>query len=140
MRTSARNALTGEIGHITPGAVDSEVTVRLADGVEIVAIVTRHSVEDLGLKVGMPATALIKAPFVLLAKGEGLKTSARNQIRGVVTKREDGAVNSEVTVDIGGGHTLASIITIESAKALAIAPGEPITALIKAPLIILAVE
>jgi molybdate transport system regulatory protein len=58
--------------------VDSEGTVRLADGGEIVAIVTRRSVEDLGLKVAMPATALIKAPFVLLAKGEGLKTSEKD--------------------------------------------------------------
>jgi molybdate transport system regulatory protein len=140
MRTSARNALKGEISHITPGAVDSEVSLRVANGVEIVAILTCRSVQDLGLKVGMPAIALIKSSFVILAQGEDLKTSARNQIRGVVARREDGAVNSEVTVDIGGGKSLVSIITIESAKALGIAPGEPITALIKAPHVILMVN
>jgi molybdate transport system regulatory protein len=140
MRTSARNALRGEISQITIGAVSSEVSLRLAEGVEIVAVVTRHSVEDLGLVVGAPAIALIKSSFVLLAKGEGLRTSARNQIAGVVTSREDGPVNSEVTLDIGGGKTLTATITVESARVLDIAPGERLTALIKAPHVILAVE
>jgi molybdate transport system regulatory protein len=140
MRTSARNALRGVIGHITPGAVSSEVTLRLADGVEIVAILTRRSVEDLGLAAGKPAIALIKSSFVLLAKGEGIRTSARNQLRGSVAARDDGAVNSEVAVDIGGGKTVIATVTLESAQALEIAVGDPITALIKAPHVILAVE
>lgn len=140
MRTSARNALRGEISHVGEGAVSSEVTLEVADGVEIVAIVTRRSVDELGLAVGKPAIALIKASFVLLAKGEGLRTSARNQIAGRVAAREDGAVNSEIAVDIGGGKTLTATITLESARALEIAVGDPITALIKAPHVILAVE
>jgi molybdate transport system regulatory protein len=140
MKTSARNALRGEIARIDDGAVSSEVTLRIADGVEIVAVLTRRSVEDLGLAVGRPAIALIKSSFVLLAKGEGLRTSARNQIGGHVAAREDGAVNSEIAVDIGGGKTLTATITLESARALEIAPGDPITALIKAPHVILAVE
>jgi molybdate transport system regulatory protein len=140
MRTSARNALRGEISQITAGAVNSEVSLRIADGVEIVAILTRRSVEDLGLAVGSPAIALIKSSFVLLAKGEDLRTSARNQIAGKVAGREDGAVNSEIVLDIGGGKTLVASITVESARALQIAVGDPITALIKAPHVILAVE
>ncbi|HEX3699296.1 MAG TPA: TOBE domain-containing protein [Phenylobacterium sp.] len=140
MRTSARNALRGEISQITAGAVNSEVSLRIADGVEIVAILTRRSVEDLGLAVGSPAIALIKSSFVLLAKGEDLRTSARNQIAGKVAAREDGAVNSEIVLDIGGGKTLVASITVESARALQIAVGDPITALIKAPHVILAVE
>ena len=62
--------------------------------------------------MGKPAIALIKASFVLLAVDEGLRTSARNQIPGVVTRREDGAVNSEVAVDIGGGKTLTATVTV----------------------------
>ena len=140
MRTSARNALRGEISRLTEGAVNSEVTLRLGDGVEITAVVTRRSVDELGLAVGKPAVALIKSSFVLLAKGEGLRTSARNQIPGVVTGREDGAVNAEVALDIGGGKTLTAAITLESARALEIVPGDRMTALIKAPHVILAVE
>ncbi|THD81137.1 MAG: LysR family transcriptional regulator [Phenylobacterium sp.] len=140
MRTSARNALRGKISHITEGAVNSEVSLQIAEGVEIVAILTRRSVEDLGLVVGAPAIALIKSSFVLLAKGENLRTSARNQIAGKVAGREDGAVNSEIAVDIGGGKTLVATITLESARTLEIAVGDPITALVKAPHVILAVE
>lgn len=40
----------------------------------------------------------------------------------------------------GGGKTLVATITLESAKSLGIAVGEPIIALIKAPHVILAVE
>ena len=140
MRTRARNALRGVIAHISGGEVNSEVTLRLGDGVDITAIVTKRSVEELQLAPGKAAIALIKSSFVILAKGEGVRTSARNQIAGTVSSREDGAVNSEIGVDIGGGKTLTAAITLESAKALAIAVGEPITALIKAPHVILAVE
>jgi molybdate transport system regulatory protein len=140
MRTSARNALRGVVSHVADGAVNGEVTVRLADGIEIVSIVTRRSIEDLELAAGRPAIALIKSSFILLAKGQGLRTSARNQIPGVVNHRDDGSVNSEVSLDIGGGKTLTATLTVESAQALEIAVGDAITALIKAPHVILAVE
>jgi molybdate transport system regulatory protein len=140
MKTSARNALRGTISDITPGAVSGEVTLSIGDGVSITAILTRRSIEDLGLAVGKPAIALIKASFVVLAKGENLRTSARNQLNGRVSAREDGAVNSEISLDIGGGKTLVATITLESAETLGIAVGDAVTALIKAPHVILAVE
>ena len=140
MRTSARNALRGVISNVTAGEVNSEVSLRLGDGVEITAIVTRRSVEDLGLAPGKPAIALIKSSFVILAKGENLRTSARNQIAGVVSSREDGAVNCEIGLNIGGGKTLTATITMESARSLDIKTGDTITALVKAPHVILAVE
>jgi len=140
MRTSARNALRGIIAEVSPGAVNSEVTLRLGEGLDITAIVTRRSVEDLQLAPGQTAIALIKSSFVILAKGDNLRTSARNQIAGIVTSREDGAVNSEIGLDIGGGKTLTATVTLESAKVLAISVGEPVTALTKAPHVILAVE
>lgn len=140
MKTSARNALRGVICDITPGAVSGEVTLNLADGVAITAMLTRQSIEDLELEVGKPAIALIKASFVILAKGTGLRTSARNHIPGLVVHREDGVVNSEVSLDIGGGKTLVATITLESARSLGIAVGDAVTALVKAPHVILAVE
>lgn len=140
MKTSARNALRGTVSRLAPGAVNTEVVLRVADGLEIVAIVTGQSVEDLGLRVGAPAIALIKSSFIVLAKGEGLRTSARNQIVGVVASREDGPVTSEIRLDIGAGKTLAATITTESADVLELAVGDAVTALIKAPHVILAVE
>ena len=140
MQTSARNALRGTVTRITDGAVNAEVSLAVAGGVEVVAIVTRESVQALRLAVGRPAIALIKSSFVVLAKGEGLVTSARNQIKGVVAQRLDGAVSSEITLAIAEGKTLTATITRESAEAMSLAEGEPVTALIKAPHVILAVE
>jgi molybdate transport system regulatory protein len=140
MRTSARNALRGVVSAVTDGAVNAEVSLTVAEGVEIVAVVTRPSVAELGLAVGKPAVALIKSSFVVLAKGEGLMTSARNQLMGHVVTREDGAVSSEVSLQIADGKTLTATITRESADHLAIAVSDPIWALVKAPHVILAVE
>lgn len=140
MRTSARNALRGVVARLTPGTVSTEVVLQVAAGLEITAVVTAQSVEELGLEPGAPAIALIKSSFIVLAKGEGLRTSARNQIAGVVTRREDGAVSSEIRLDIGGGKSLAATITAESAELLDLKVGDTVTALIKAPHVILAVE
>jgi molybdate transport system regulatory protein len=140
MQTSARNALRGTVTHITDGAVNAEVTLAVAGGVEIVAIVTRESVAALRLAVGRPVIALIKSSFVVLAKGEGLVTSARNQIKGVVSERIDGAVSSEITLTIADGKTLTATITRESAETMGLVNGASVTALIKAPHVILAVE
>ena len=140
MQTSARNALRGTVSAITDGAVNAEVTLRVAEGLNIVAVVTRESLETLKLAVGRPAIALIKSSFVVLATGEGIRTSARNQIAGRVGARHDGPVSSEITLDIAAGKTLTATITRESAEALELTQGEPVTALIKAPHVILAVE
>lgn len=140
MKTSARNALRGTVARVTLGVVNTEVALRVADGLEIIAVVTAQSAEELGLVVGAPAIALIKSSFVVLARGEGLRTSARNQLVGTVVGRDDGAVMSEIRLEIGAGKTLAASITLESAQALKLAVGDVATALIKAPHVILAVE
>ena len=141
MKTSARNALRGVISRVSPGAVNSEVALQVADGVEIVAIVTRESVEDLGLVPGRDALALIKASMVLLAAGHGdLRTSARNNLKGVVVRHEAGAVNSEITLELAAGKTLTATVTKESAEALDLGVGAPATALIKASHVILATD
>lgn len=139
MKTSARNALHGTVTRITPGAVNAEVTLRIAEGVEMVATITRASVETLALATGTPVIALVKSSFVILARGEGLRTSARNCLAGTVATREDGPVSSEITLDLATGKTLTATLTRESADALELAPGVRALALIKASHVILAV-
>jgi molybdate transport system regulatory protein len=141
MRTSARNALRGVITAVTHGAVDTEVSLRIHEAVEIVAIISKRSAEDLQLAPGVEAIALIKASFVILAQGEGpYRTSARNALVGTVTSVEEGAVNSEVMVELADGKSLAAIVTRRSAEDLDFKLGDRVTALIKAPHVILAVE
>ena len=65
-KLSARNILAGEVAHVTAGAVNSEVVVRLPGGTEIVASITRASVEALELKNGDQVSAVVKASNVLI--------------------------------------------------------------------------
>ncbi len=67
MDISARNQLKGTISNIKLDQVMAEVTIKVGDN-EIVAAITRSSVERLGLKVGDTATAVIKATEVMVAK------------------------------------------------------------------------
>jgi molybdopterin-binding protein len=46
--------------------VDTEVAIELSPGVEIVSIITKKSAEDLGLKPGKAAYAIVKAPNVIV--------------------------------------------------------------------------
>ncbi|MDZ4370594.1 MAG: LysR family transcriptional regulator, partial [Phenylobacterium sp.] len=73
MKTSARNALRGQILRIVRSPVSAEVVLDVGDGLEIVATVTGASIDDLGLEVGGRAIALIKSSFIVLAKGDGLR-------------------------------------------------------------------
>lgn len=139
MKTSARNAFRGVVEKIVDGAVNAEVTLNIGGGAEIVAVISRQSVEALGLIVGRPAIALIKSSFVILADGTP-RTSARNNLSGTVTNIERGAVNDEVTLDLGGGKTLTATVTRTSAETLTLAVGAPAIALVKASHVILAVE
>jgi len=67
MKTSARNQFTGTIREITKGPVSTEVTIEIAPGIRVVAVISTRSAETLGLKVGNPAYALIKASSVIVA-------------------------------------------------------------------------
>ena len=64
---SARNQLPGTIKTIKLGTVMAEVVVEVA-GVEVVAAITRGSVESLGLKKGDEVRAVVKATEVMIAK------------------------------------------------------------------------
>jgi molybdopterin-binding protein len=66
MKISARNSLKGVVKQIVQGAVNAEVTVELPGGHQVVSIITKKSVADLGLAVGKPAYAVIKASSVML--------------------------------------------------------------------------
>lgn len=67
-RLSARNRLCGVITRIEVEGLMAEVTLRLGDGQEVVAIITRHSVQSLGLSEGDEAFALIKSTEVMIGR------------------------------------------------------------------------
>ena len=67
MEISARNSLKGTVKKITHGSVNTEVTLEIAPGVELVSIITKSSAEKLGLVEGKHAHAVIKSSDVIIA-------------------------------------------------------------------------
>lgn len=111
----------------------SPVTLVLAGGYAVVAIITNSSVETLGLTEGSSAFAIIKASEVIVGKGvDGAKLSALNVLPGVVEKVLDGAVNSEVEIQLSGGGSVVASITRQSVEALGLQKGDMVSAIIKA--------
>jgi molybdate transport system regulatory protein len=64
---TTRNQIGGKVTNVESGSVMAEVTIDVGGG-ELVAAVTRHSVERLGLVKGDDVIVLIKATEVMLAK------------------------------------------------------------------------
>lgn len=67
MQLSARNQLKGTVRTVKTGAIMAEVVVEVG-GQEIVATITKGSVERLQLKTGDQVTAIIKATEVMIGK------------------------------------------------------------------------
>ncbi|HMK71241.1 MAG TPA: TOBE domain-containing protein [Xanthobacteraceae bacterium] len=67
MRISARNQLKGKILEVKKGATTAHVRLEIARGMVITASITNEAVDELGLKAGGAATAVIKASDVLIA-------------------------------------------------------------------------
>ena len=138
LRTSARNQYEGTVRAIQRGAVNSEVVLDLGGDDRLVAIITNRSVENLGLREGGSAIALIKSSFVVLAS-PGVRTSARNALAGTVTQCREGAVNSEVELQLSSGRAMVATVTNESVRELGIREGAALLALVKSSHVILAV-
>lgn len=66
MKLSARNQLAGTVKALNVGMVNAEVVLALQGGGEITAVITKSSCERLGLAVGQPACAVVKASDVMV--------------------------------------------------------------------------
>ena len=137
LHTSARNQFRGPIIKITRGAVNTEIELSISDSATIVAHVTNNSAKNMHFKKGSYAVALIKSSWIILSKDSELATSARNKLTGSISKINKGGVNSEVSIDLGDGKTLCSVITNTSVKELDLRKGDQACALFKASSVIL---
>jgi molybdopterin-binding protein len=66
LKLSARNQIAGTIHSVTPGATTTHVTIEVSPTVTITASITNEAAQELGLKAGMPAIAVIKASDVMV--------------------------------------------------------------------------
>ena len=68
MKLSARNVLPGRITDVKRGATTSHVKIQIAGGGIVTSSITNEAVDELALKPGDPAYAVIKASDVIVAR------------------------------------------------------------------------
>jgi len=68
MKLSARNQVKGRITEVTRGQVTGHVHIDIGNGIIIHSSITNEAIDDLGLKAGDEAIAVIKSSDVMIAK------------------------------------------------------------------------
>ena len=141
MKASARNQFNGTVSNVVIGAVNAEVFISLNGGEELVASITKESLETLDIKIGIKILALVKAPQIIIVSDFGnYKLSARNQLITTISEIKAGAVNAEIIMELSGGEVIAATVTNDSVETLGLRKGAEVSAIFKAGAVILAVE
>lgn len=141
VKTSARNQFFGKVMAIKQAQVNVEVTLQLTGGDYMHAVITHDGLNELGLKVGSEAWALVKASWVILASPEAATgLSARNKLSGEVVRVHQGGVNAEVSLRCAGGNIISATVTNESVTDLQLTEGMTMVAVFKASSVILGVS
>jgi molybdopterin-binding protein len=68
MKLSARNQIKGRIVGVVKGQTTGHVRIDIGNGVIITSSITNEAIDELALKVGEDAIAVIKASDVMVAK------------------------------------------------------------------------
>lgn len=137
MKISARNVFEGSISAISSGPVSAEVEITTEGGDKLVGTITQGSANALGLALGKPVVAVVKASSVMImTDGSGVTLSARNCLTGTVKKLVQGPVSAEVVIALPGGAEVFASITRDATTELGIKEGATATAVIKASSVI----
>lgn len=141
MKTSVRNQYRGTITHLRFGAVNDEIELQIGGNQKLIAVITHDSTEELGLGVGTEVFALVAASSVIVMSdvSEDVKLSARNQLTGLISRIQVGAVNTEIVIEMGEASSLAATITNQSVESLGLAVGRAATGVFKASSVIIGV-
>jgi molybdate transport system regulatory protein len=141
MKISARNVFSGTVEKVTRGAVNAEVILLLKGETRITSVITIGAVDNLGLKEGLNAYAIIKSSSIIIAQELlDAKLSARNILPGKITKVIEGPVSTEVDLEIGDGNIISAIITHGSSEKLSLKEGDTACSVFKASSVIIGVN
>lgn len=138
MKTSARNQFYGVVEALLGDEVNIQVRLKLDNETRITATITRESAENLSIRLGTEACALIKSSSIILTTDTLTHTSADNALRGTVKHLHEGKINTEVTLALEQDKTITALVTHHSAQAMQLTVGMPAGALFKASDVILA--
>ncbi|WP_395666633.1 TOBE domain-containing protein [Methylocella sp.] len=138
MKHSARNAFHCVACEITPGPLSARVRLETPTGLAIVATVANASLAEMGLRPGAQALALVPAAAVTIAAAGRAPLAVDNRLSGRVVARFDSGLESEASVDVGGGKTVVAFMSSQCADAAHVAPGVEVVACFCADRVILA--
>ncbi|MEO9189537.1 MAG: molybdopterin-binding protein [Acetobacteraceae bacterium] len=68
MKLSARNQIKGKVVSVQKGQTTGHVRIDIGSGVIVTSSITNEAIDELALKVGDDAIAVIKASDVMVAK------------------------------------------------------------------------
>ncbi len=140
-KTSARNTFLCKIMHIRKGDIQTEVEMVTLGGYSLFTVITNESLRRLQLKPNSFIAAEIKAPWIILSKGDTEpESSAENRLKGTVSIVIRGKITTEYIVSLPDGTELCSVVTEESRRRLGLKKGDTAWALFNSFSIILNVD
>ncbi len=138
LTTSARNQFVGRIVRFVTGPIYVEVHVRVDDQTELIAVVTRHSMQSMALTEGMEVYVMFKAGSVVLTTDTIRAISFENRLCGYVRHLHPGAVYTEVSVRLPNEKIITSVVNNELVEQMGLLPDAPVCAMFNAANLILA--
>jgi molybdate transport system regulatory protein len=140
-KTSARNAFFGKISAIRKGDIQARVELVTLAGDRVITMITNDSLARLGLKVGKLLTAEVKAPWVILHKGETEpECSAENRFFGTIERIISGRLTSEYVVRLADGTELCSLVSSDIGRLLNLHRNDPAWALFNCFAVVLHID
>jgi molybdate transport system regulatory protein len=142
MKSSACNQYYGTFLSVKNGAINDEVEVMLdSSSTRITAVITGASCKAMALETGKKVVTIIKEEWITLIKDtEGYRFSTRNLFHGTVVSVKESSAAAEVHMRLVGGESLTAIVTSDAAKSLDIKTGDKLSALFKAPMVLIGVK
>ncbi|MEW6001438.1 MAG: TOBE domain-containing protein [Nitrospirota bacterium] len=126
-KTSARNSFFGKIRSIKKGDIQAKVEMITIGGDMVTTVITNDSLSRLGLKAGSLITAEVKAPWVVLQKGDREpESTAENRFAGTIARINRGKITTEYVVRISDGTELCSVVTTENARQMGFQENEQV--------------
>ena len=113
VRISARNQLRAKVVKIEKGTVESEIFLELDNKEIIMAIITNDSLNTLDINIETELYAFFKANALTISSNSSLVKSDMNRFIGKIIRIERDSFNAEVIIELKGGNTICSTISID---------------------------
>jgi molybdate transport system regulatory protein len=137
LRTSARNQLAGRVERADSDGPRATLHVRLMNAQTLSLLVSRHSLENLGVHVGHTVVTLFKANAVSVVSPDTPVPARHNRLEGTLAAIEQGGQHSELSVALPGGYTVYALQRSDAA-ASGIALGSAVMAIFDPAVVLIA--